>query len=189
MNVELNVSNQPLQHHARKQQWCSPTASSGSTRRRLRRRWLWRRPAGRGRGSSVTLTGWCSRTRRRRGGRPGRGAPAGADLLRAPPPRCSVAASPATRSPRSRSGPAPRSSPRLRPPPSCPSPAAAAVLVQHGARVGQAAGQRGETPEGGQPAQELRLLRATAGQAVGRHRGVREKLVELEKQRARDERC
>ncbi|PVH64682.1 hypothetical protein PAHAL_2G333400 [Panicum hallii] len=136
----------------------APQRRAPGVRRRPRRRWLWRRPAGRGCGSSMTPTGWCSRIRRRRGGRPGRGAPAGADLLCAPPPRCSVAASPAMRSPRSRSGPAPRSPPQPRPLPSCPPPAAAAVLVHRGARVGRAAGQRGEAPEGGQPARELRLI-------------------------------
>ncbi|PAN40036.2 hypothetical protein PAHAL_7G265700 [Panicum hallii] len=191
MNLDFNIGSNIatfkiiLQHHGRKQQWCSPTASSGSTRRRPRR-WLWRRVGG-----VVPLRRRRSRIRRHRGGRPGRGAPAGADLLRAPLPRCSVAASPATRSPRSRSGSAPRSSPRPLPPPSCPPPAAAAatVLVHRGTRVGRAAGQREEAPEGGRPARELRLLRATALQAVGRHRSVlREKRVELEKQRARDER-
>ncbi|PUZ71564.1 hypothetical protein GQ55_2G323200 [Panicum hallii var. hallii] len=124
----------------------SPTASSGSAP-----------PA-----TAAMALEEAGRIRCRRGGRPGRGAPAGADLLCAPPPRCSVAASPAMRSPRSRSGPAPRSSPQPRPLPSCPPPAAATVLVHRGARVGRAAGQRGEAPEGGQPARELRLITESA---------------------------
>ena len=47
----------------------------------------------------------------------------------------------------------------------------AAALAGGGAR-GRAVGQRREAPEGGQPARELRLLRAAARQAVGRHRRV-----------------
>ena len=79
------------------------------------RRWLWRRPSGRGRRSSVTPTGWCSRACRS----PLRQLPRERSTSRGrstscSQPRCSVAASPAMRSPRSRSRPAPRSSPQPR---------------------------------------------------------------------------